>query len=114
MSTGEVYTRLDGTTRTSDRLRIVKDFNSNPNILICLVSTTAGGLGLNFTGASVVILFEPTWNPANDQQAQDRAYRIGQRQDVRGVPARNHGNHRGKHVPAPGVQAAAFRDCSFR
>ncbi|XP_019642075.1 PREDICTED: DNA excision repair protein ERCC-6-like 2 [Branchiostoma belcheri] len=83
MSTGEVYTRLDGTTRTSDRLRIVKDFNSNPNILICLVSTTAGGLGLNFTGASVVILFEPTWNPANDQQAQDRAYRIGQRQDVR-------------------------------
>eukprot|EP00058_Branchiostoma_floridae_P015028 XP_002600516.1 hypothetical protein BRAFLDRAFT_205490 [Branchiostoma floridae] len=83
MSTGEVYSRLDGTTRTSDRLRIVKDFNTNPNILLCLVSTTAGGLGLNFTGASVVILFEPTWNPANDQQAQDRAYRIGQRQDVR-------------------------------
>ncbi|XP_066299011.1 DNA excision repair protein ERCC-6-like 2 [Branchiostoma lanceolatum] len=83
MSTGEVYSRLDGSTRTSDRLHIVKDFNTNPNILLCLVSTTAGGLGLNFTGASVVILFEPTWNPANDQQAQDRAYRIGQRQDVR-------------------------------
>ncbi|NWH74251.1 ER6L2 protein, partial [Piaya cayana] len=83
MASGLDYRRLDGNTKPEDRTRIVKEFNSIQEINICLVSTMAGGLGLNFVGANVVILFDPTWNPANDLQAIDRAYRIGQYKDVK-------------------------------
>lgn len=76
------YNRLDGTTKPKDRMKVMKEFNSSPDINLCLVSTMAGGLGLNFVGANVVVLFDPTWNPANDLQAIDRAYRIGQCRDV--------------------------------
>ncbi|NWW71944.1 ER6L2 protein, partial [Climacteris rufus] len=78
MASGLDYRRLDGNTKSEDRIRIVREFNNIHEINICLVSTMAGGLGLNFVGANVVILFDPTWNPANDLQAIDRAYRIGQ------------------------------------
>lgn len=83
MASGLDYRRLDGSTKSEERLRIVKEFNSTQDVNICLVSTMAGGLGLNFVGANVVILFDPTWNPANDLQAIDRAYRIGQCRDVK-------------------------------
>uniref|UniRef100_A0A663MUS9 ERCC excision repair 6 like 2 n=1 Tax=Athene cunicularia TaxID=194338 RepID=A0A663MUS9_ATHCN len=83
MASGLDYRRLDGNTKSEDRLRIVREFNSIQEINICLVSTMAGGLGLNFVGANVVILFDPTWNPANDLQAIDRAYRIGQYKAVK-------------------------------
>ncbi|NXF61231.1 ER6L2 protein, partial [Ciccaba nigrolineata] len=83
MASGLDYRRLDGNTKSEDRLRIVREFNSVQEINICLVSTMAGGLGLNFVGANVVILFDPTWNPANDLQAIDRAYRIGQYKAVK-------------------------------
>ncbi|KAM6363636.1 DNA excision repair protein ERCC-6-like 2 isoform 1-T1 [Pluvialis apricaria] len=83
MASGLDYRRLDGSTKSEDRIRIVREFNSVQEINICLVSTMAGGLGLNFVGANVVILFDPTWNPANDLQASDRAYRIGQYKDVK-------------------------------
>ncbi|XP_035749726.1 DNA excision repair protein ERCC-6-like 2 isoform X2 [Egretta garzetta] len=83
MASGLDYRRLDGNTKSEDRIRIVREFNSSQEINICLVSTMAGGLGLNFVGANVVILFDPTWNPANDLQAIDRAYRIGQYKDVK-------------------------------
>ncbi|XP_005060994.1 PREDICTED: DNA excision repair protein ERCC-6-like 2 isoform X5 [Ficedula albicollis] len=83
MASGLDYRRLDGNTKSEDRIRIVREFNSIPEINICLVSTMAGGLGLNFVGANVVILFDPTWNPANDLQAIDRAYRIGQHRAVK-------------------------------
>ncbi|XP_035022492.2 DNA excision repair protein ERCC-6-like 2 isoform X1 [Hippoglossus stenolepis] len=82
MAEGLDYSRLDGTTKPKERVQIVKEFNSSSNINVCLVSTMAGGLGLNFVGANVVVLFDPTWNPANDLQAIDRAYRIGQWRDV--------------------------------
>ncbi|XP_056274566.1 DNA excision repair protein ERCC-6-like 2 isoform X2 [Pseudoliparis swirei] len=82
MAEGLDYSRLDGATKAKDRVQIVKEFNSSGHINLCLVSTMAGGLGLNFVGANVVVLFDPTWNPANDLQAIDRAYRIGQCRDV--------------------------------
>lgn len=69
---GMIFSRLDGKTRTNQRAVIVREFNTNPEIFVCLVSIRAGALGLNFTGANVVIIFDPTWNPANDLQAQDR------------------------------------------
>ncbi|KAL7988784.1 hypothetical protein Chor_007703 [Crotalus horridus] len=83
MASGLDYRRLDGHTKAEDRIKIVKEFNNMEEVNICLVSTMAGGLGLNFVGANIVILFDPTWNPANDLQAIDRAYRIGQRRDVK-------------------------------
>lgn len=82
MAEGLDYSRLDGNSKSKERVQIVKEFNSSSHINICLVSTMAGGLGLNFVGANVVVLFDPTWNPANDLQAIDRAYRIGQCRDV--------------------------------
>ncbi|TSL10194.1 DNA excision repair protein ERCC-6-like 2 [Bagarius yarrelli] len=83
MAEGLDYRRLDGNSKSKDRIHIVKEFNSSSDINICLVSTMAGGVGLNFVGANVVVLFDPTWNPANDLQAIDRAYRIGQCKDVK-------------------------------
>ncbi|XP_064032835.1 DNA excision repair protein ERCC-6-like 2 [Pogoniulus pusillus] len=83
MASGLDYRRLDGNTKSEDRIRVVREFNTIQEISICLVSTMAGGLGLNFVGANVVILFDPTWNPANDLQAIDRAYRIGQYKAVK-------------------------------
>ncbi|NWI84493.1 ER6L2 protein, partial [Pitta sordida] len=83
IASGLDYRRLDGNTKSEDRIRIVREFNNMQEINICIVSTMAGGLGLNFVGANVVILFDPTWNPANDLQAIDRAYRIGQYRAVK-------------------------------
>ncbi|XP_059193877.1 DNA excision repair protein ERCC-6-like 2 isoform X2 [Centropristis striata] len=82
MAEGLDYSRMDGTTKSKERVQIVKEFNNSSHTNLCLVSTMAGGLGLNFVGANVVVLFDPTWNPANDLQAIDRAYRIGQCRDV--------------------------------
>lgn len=83
MASGLDYRRLDGSTKPEERVKIVKEFNITQDVNICLVSTMAGGLGLNFVGANVVVVFDPTWNPANDLQAIDRAYRIGQSRDVK-------------------------------
>ncbi|KAK3092117.1 hypothetical protein FSP39_025371, partial [Pinctada imbricata] len=82
MTTGYEYRRLDGSTSMKQRMVLVREFNSDPNIFVFLISTKAGGLGLNLTGANRVIVFDPSWNPTNDLQAQDRAYRLGQRRDV--------------------------------
>ena len=69
------YLRLDGKTRTESRQDLVEQFNTDPDVFLFLISTKAGGVGLNITGANVVIVFDPSWNPSNDLQAQDRAYR---------------------------------------
>lgn len=74
--------RLDGSTPPNRRTILVDEFNSNPAIHCFLISTKAGGVGLNLTGADTVIFYDHDWNPANDNQAQDRAYRIGQTKPV--------------------------------
>ena len=80
---GASFLRLDGSTKSNTRLDMCDKFNSDNSIFCFLISTKAGGVGLNLTGASRVVIFDPDWNPANDLQAQDRAFRIGQKQDVR-------------------------------
>ena len=81
-SRGHQHLRMDGKTANSLRQEMVDTFNKDPNIFIFLLSTKAMGTGLNLTSANKVIIFDVEWNPSNDEQAQDRAYRIGQRRDV--------------------------------
>jgi len=76
------YRRIDGKTAHSDRPKFVSEFNGNEDIKVFLVSTGAGGVGLTLNGASRVILLDPSWNPASDDQASDRCYRIGQKKNV--------------------------------
>ncbi|KAL2268717.1 hypothetical protein VTJ83DRAFT_3563 [Remersonia thermophila] len=73
---------LDGSLSYDDRQKVVDGFNSDPAQFVFLISTKAGGVGLNITSANKVVVFDPHWNPAYDLQAQDRAYRIGQVRDV--------------------------------
>ncbi|CAF1259304.1 unnamed protein product, partial [Didymodactylos carnosus] len=78
------YLRLDGTTKSEDRCELLKNFNDdNVKCFIFLLSTRAGGVGLNLQKADTVILFDSDWNPHQDLQAQDRAHRIGQKNEVR-------------------------------
>ncbi|XP_026818063.1 lymphoid-specific helicase-like [Rhopalosiphum maidis] len=72
------YTRLDGTMKIKDRVEAINTFTDDPNCLLMLISTRAGGLGLNLTAADTVIIFDSDWNPQCDLQAQDRCHRIGQ------------------------------------
>ena len=73
---------LDGSMTLDDRSKAVRDFNTDPNQFVFLISTKAGGIGLNITSANKVVVVDPNWNPSYDLQAQDRAYRIGQTRDV--------------------------------
>lgn len=72
---------LDGSTKADERIRMVNAFNAGENEIF-LISLKAGGTGLNLTGADMVIHYDPWWNPAVEDQATDRAYRIGQKQSV--------------------------------
>lgn len=77
------YLRLDGATRADDRGEMLKEFNDeSQEYFIFLLSTRAGGLGLNLQTADTVIIFDSDWNPHQDLQAQDRAHRIGQQNEV--------------------------------
>lgn len=76
------FSYLDGSMKYEDRSKAVADFNADPNQFVFLISTKAGGVGLNITSANKVVVIDPNWNPAYDLQAQDRAYRIGQTRDV--------------------------------
>ncbi|MCR5078128.1 MAG: DEAD/DEAH box helicase [Prevotella sp.] len=78
---GLPYLYLDGSTPMAKREQLVRDFQTG-KCPFFLISLKAGGLGLNLTGANYVIHLDPWWNPAIEQQATDRAYRIGQQQDV--------------------------------
>lgn len=79
---GYSHLRMDGSTSSKKREEIISQFKKNSDIFVFLLSTRAMGLGLNLTEANYVIIFDVEWNPTNDEQAQDRAYRIGQTRDV--------------------------------
>lgn len=74
--------RIDGNTSANRRTELVDEFNDDPTHFAFLISTKSGGLGLNLTSANIVVLFDQNWNPSFDLQAQDRAYRLGQRRNV--------------------------------
>jgi chromatin-remodeling ATPase INO80 len=76
------YCRLDGSTKLEDRRDTVHDFQTRPEIFIFLLSTRAGGLGINLTTADTVIFYDSDWNPTIDSQAMDRAHRLGQTRQV--------------------------------
>ena len=74
--------RIDGGVKQEDRRQQIKDFNTNSEVKLFLLSTRAGGQGINLTAADTVVLFDSDWNPQQDLQAQDRAHRIGQTRPV--------------------------------
>ncbi|KKA16166.1 hypothetical protein T310_10257, partial [Rasamsonia emersonii CBS 393.64] len=74
--------RIDGAVSQADRQAQIKAFNTDDNYKIFLLSTRAGGQGINLTAADTVILYDSDWNPQQDLQAQDRAHRIGQTKPV--------------------------------
>lgn len=76
------YYKLTGSTKVDERVELVDKFNENEEIKIFLISLKAGGTGLNLTGADMVIHYDPWWNISAENQATDRAYRIGQKNNV--------------------------------
>ncbi|GAA6051231.1 hypothetical protein JCM3770_005882 [Rhodotorula araucariae] len=76
------YLRLDGSSTISERRDMVTDWQTKPELFIFLLSTRAGGLGINLTAADTVIFYDSDWNPSNDAQAMDRAHRLGQTKQV--------------------------------
>lgn len=81
---GLKYLRLDGGTKSEERARQIELFSKNDeDYMIFILSTRAGGLGLNLQSADTVIIFDSDWNPQMDIQAQDRAHRIGQKHEVK-------------------------------
>ncbi|KAL8933277.1 MAG: hypothetical protein Q9211_005869 [Gyalolechia sp. 1 TL-2023] len=79
---GHRYLRLDGSTKIEQRQLMMDRFNNDPRILVFILSSRSGGLGINLTGADSVIFYDSDWNPAMDKQCQDRCHRIGQTRDV--------------------------------
>ncbi|CAL9186309.1 protein PHOTOPERIOD-INDEPENDENT EARLY FLOWERING 1-like isoform X1 [Musa acuminata AAA Group] len=79
---GFTYMRLDGSTQPEERQTLMQRFNTNPKYFLFILSTRSGGVGINLVGADTVIFYDSDWNPAMDQQAQDRCHRIGQTREV--------------------------------
>ncbi|XP_061364443.1 protein PHOTOPERIOD-INDEPENDENT EARLY FLOWERING 1 isoform X2 [Gastrolobium bilobum] len=79
---GYTYMRLDGSTQPEERQTLMQRFNTNPKYFLFILSTRSGGVGINLVGADTVIFYDSDWNPAMDQQAQDRCHRIGQTREV--------------------------------
>lgn len=77
------YLRLDGQTPVHERQGLINNFNDDSGIFIFLLSTRAGGLGINLTSANVVIIHDIDFNPYNDKQAEDRCHRMGQTKTVK-------------------------------
>lgn len=79
---GIKYFKLTGQTKVSERIELVDEFNENDEIKVFLISLKAGGTGLNLIGADMVIHYDPWWNISAENQATDRTYRIGQKNNV--------------------------------
>jgi SWI/SNF-related matrix-associated actin-dependent regulator 1 of chromatin subfamily A len=80
---GYRYLRLDGSTAVSERQDLVDEYNKDEGIFVFLLSTRAGGLGINLSTADTVIFFDISFNPQTDRQAEDRAHRHGNKKQVR-------------------------------
>merc|ERR1711981_996659 len=80
---GHKFLRLDGSTPVQDRQALIDKYNTDTTIFIFILSTKAGGLGINLTAANTVILHDLDFNPYNDEQAEDRCHRVGQTRPVR-------------------------------
>lgn len=76
------YLKMDGFVNVGQRQNLIKTFNENTEYMVFLATTRVGGLGVNLTGADRVIIYDPDWNPATDDQAKERAWRIGQERNV--------------------------------
>jgi len=76
------HERLDGRVRGNERQKAIDRFETEPDSFLFLLSTRAGGVGINLTAADICIIFDSDWNPQNDVQAQARCHRIGQTKDV--------------------------------
>jgi SWI/SNF-related matrix-associated actin-dependent regulator of chromatin subfamily A member 5 len=77
------YCRIDGGTAHEDRIAAIDEYNKpDSEKFIFLLTTRAGGLGINLTTADIVVLYDSDWNPQADLQAMDRAHRIGQTKQV--------------------------------
>ena len=76
------YFKLTGATKVDERIELVDKFNEDSDVKVFLISLKAGGTGLNLTGADMVIHYDPWWNISTENQATDRAYRIGQKNNV--------------------------------
>ncbi|CAL7947261.1 unnamed protein product [Xylocopa violacea] len=79
---GQTYLRLDGSTPVTDRQDLINQYTEDESIFIFLLSTKAGGLGINLTTADTVIIHDIDFNPYNDKQAEDRCHRVGQKRPV--------------------------------
>ena len=77
-----IYLDNNATTKVDERVDLVDEFNQNDEIKVFLISLKAGGTGLNLIGADMVIHYDPWWNISAENQATDRAYRIGQKNNV--------------------------------
>ena len=76
------YFRMDGTTPSRHRQQLIDRFNADESVFLALLTTKVGGLGVNLVGADRVVIFDPDWNPVTDEQARERAWRIGQTREV--------------------------------
>ncbi|RHZ01800.1 hypothetical protein DYB35_013057, partial [Aphanomyces astaci] len=79
---GYTHCRFDGSLKQDDREKVLHRFNTQPDVQVLVISLKAGGVGLNLTAASVVIMMDPWWNPGIEDQAIDRVHRLGQTRDV--------------------------------
>ncbi|ODV59291.1 DNA-dependent ATPase RAD26 ASCRUDRAFT_37803 [Ascoidea rubescens DSM 1968] len=79
---GFKYLRMDGLTPINNRQPLVDTFNNDKSYSVFLLTTRVGGLGVNLTGADRIIIYDPDWNPSTDTQARERAWRLGQKNDV--------------------------------
>ncbi|XP_029164330.1 SWI/SNF-related matrix-associated actin-dependent regulator of chromatin subfamily A containing DEAD/H box 1 homolog [Nylanderia fulva] len=79
---GHTFLRLDGSTPVTERQTLINEYTQDSNIFVFLLSTRAGGLGINLTAADTVIIHDIDFNPYNDKQAEDRCHRVGQNKPV--------------------------------